>query len=313
MKLRKGSVFNEAAPDKVIEFLENRELETLRLPAEQLHVGIEGEELILQVMNGKVREYPVRESFFLKLLKWGSLPLAGVRKLSIETIAGIMNDLLLSISSGDVTVKIENGEALAITSHRYSELPDLEVIRTALPLGITGITRTDFFLRIYCDIKTKTEIVQGDTCGFGFNILNSETGFRSLSVQHYVLRYVCSNGAIIRLGDRQEERSHYRHPAGYLQQFLKDQLRPVEVANEELVESLKRSVERVAPPAEDKIYARLRALMGGRVLQDLLSALPQKPSIYGLFNLITSHARGLEPGRRLQMETLAGELLMRRN
>lgn len=313
MKLREGCVFNEACPDKVIEFLQARKLQTWRLPAERLHIGVEGEELVLQVMNGKVREYPVRESFFLKLLKWGALPVSSVRKLSIETIAGIMNDLLLSITSGDVSITIEDGEALAITSRRYSEISDLEVIQTSVPLGITGITRSDFFLRVYCDINAKAEIVPGDSCGFGFNILNSETGFRSLSVQHYILRCVCSNGAIVRLGEKQEERSHYRHPAGYLQQFLKEQLQPAEKANDEILESLKQSVQNWAPPPHDRIYTQLRALMGGKVLQGLLSTHPEKPTVYDLFNLITAHARGLEPGRRLQLESLAGDLLMRRS
>jgi hypothetical protein len=313
MKLRKGTVFNGTAPDRVIDFLNERNLETLQLPSDRLHIGVDGEELILQVMNGKVREFPLRESFFLKLLKWGSLPSAGIRKLSIDTIADVLNDILLAINSGDVSVKIENQEALAITSRHYSELSDLEVIRTTSPHGIAGISRTDFFLRVYCDIKTKSEIVPGDTCGFGFNVLNSETGFRSLSVHRYILRYVCSNGAIVRLGDKHEVRSHYRHPAGYLQTFLRERLQPGEMAAGDLVGSLKRAMSDAAPLPEHRIYTRLRSLVGPKVLQEMLEPLSKAPSVYGLFNLITSHARGLEPGQRLQLETLAGELLMHQN
>jgi hypothetical protein len=306
-------VFGEAAPAEVVGFLKNRTLESLRLPAEQLHVSAEGEELILRVMNGKVREYPVRETLFLKLLKWGRLPPSGVRKLSIEMVAGILNDILLSIRSGDVNVRIENGEALSITGRRYSELSDLEVIRTAKPLGIAHITRTDFFLRVYSEIRTTAQILPHDTCGFGFNVFNSETGFQSVSVQHYILRAICSNGAVIRLGGKKEARSHYRQPEGHLQRFLSEQLKPAEESREELVRSLKRSVNSAAPPREDRIYTQLRTLMGSRALQGFIDTLPENPSVYTLFNLVTAHARGLDPGKRLQLEILAGELVMRRN
>ena len=312
MKLRQGSVFVEAPCEEVVNFLRDRRIETCRLPADQLCVTVEGEELFLRVMNGKTRESPVRESFFLKLLKWGSLPPAGIRRLSAETVAGILNDLLLSITSGDVTIRTENGEAVTITSRHYSELSDLDVIQTALPLGITGITRTDFFLRIYGAIDTQTEVRPGDVCGFGFNILNSETGFRALSAYHYILRYICSNGVIVRLGS-QEGTIHSRHPQGYLQRFLEEQLQPLEKTREQVVASVRRAADAAMPPDKDPVYARLRALIGRRTFEGLLSTTPEKPSLFSLVNLATAHARGLDPGQRLHMESLAGELLMRQN
>ncbi len=312
MKLRQGSVFNEAPCEEVVDFLRHRRIETHRLPADHLCVTVEGEELFLRVMNGRTREYPVRESFFLKLLKWGSLPAAGIRRLSAETVAGILNDLLLAITSGDVTIRTENGEAVTITSRHYSELSDLDVIQTALPLGITGITRTDFFLRMYGAIGTRTEVRPGDVCGFGFNILNSETGFRALSAYHYILRYICSNGAILRLGG-QVGTIHYRHPQGYLQRFLEEQLQPLEKTREQVVASVRRAADAAMPPERDPVYARLRALIGRRTFQNLLSTIPERPSLFSLVNLVTAHARGLDPGQRLQMESLAGELLMGQN
>ena len=312
MKLRQGPVFNEAPPEEVVDFLRHRKIEASRLPADHVCVTVEGEELFLRVMNGRTREYPVRESFFLKLLKWGSLPPAGIRRLSAETIAGILNDLLLSITSGDVTIRTENGEAVTITSRHYSELSDLDVIQTALPIGISGITRTDFFLRIYGTIHTQTDIKPGDTCGFGFNILNSETGFRALSAYHYILRYICSNGAVVRL-EGQEGRIHYRHPGGYLRRFLEEQLQPLEETRENVVASVRRSADAATPSERDPVYARLRALIGGRTFQGLLNTLPEKPSLFSMVNIVTAHARRLDPGQRLQLESLAGELLMRQN
>ena len=312
MKLRQGPIYSEAPPEEVVDFLRHRQIETHRLPADHVCVTVEGEELFLRVMNGKTREYPVRESFFLKLLKWGTLPAAGIRRLNTETVACILNDLLLSITSGDVTIRTENNEAVTITSRHYSELSDLDVIHTALPLGIAGITRTDFFLRIYGAIDAETEVRPGDMCGFGFNILNSETGFRALSAYHYILRYICSNGAIVRLGG-QKGMIHYRHPQEYLQRFLEEQLRPLEKARAQVASSVRQSADAAMPPDKDPVYARLQALIGRRTFQGLLSTLPETPSLFSLVNLVTAHARGLDPGQRLQLESLAGELLMGQN
>jgi hypothetical protein len=93
------------------------------------------------------------------------------------------------IRSGDVAVTTENGEAISILSGRYSPLSDLEVIERCSDIGIAEVSRDDFQLRLYSQILVKTQPVPGDECGLGFNIFNSETGFRALSVSNYVLRF----------------------------------------------------------------------------------------------------------------------------
>jgi hypothetical protein len=64
-------------------------------------------------------------------------------------------------------------------------------------------------MSITTEEKIKTEPVKGDECGMGLNIVNSETGFRALTVSHYILRYICSNGAVARISDDDDKRYHY--------------------------------------------------------------------------------------------------------
>jgi len=53
--------------------------------------------MTLQMTSGKVGEYPLRQSFLLKLLKWYSFPASAVVRLSGETVAAVMNDFYLTI------------------------------------------------------------------------------------------------------------------------------------------------------------------------------------------------------------------------
>ena len=49
--------------------------------------------------------------------------------------------------------------------------------------------------RFYTKEIEEVAPIVNDFCGFGFDIVNSETGFASLAFNHFILRYVCTNGA----------------------------------------------------------------------------------------------------------------------
>ena len=96
-----------------------------------------------------------------------------------------------------MTVTVEDGEALSLTSMRYNELSDAEVLDRAERIGVASVSRNDYFMRVYSNTEYEVEPVPGDVCGLGYNVFNSETGFRSLSVRLFIRRYVCSNGAVV--------------------------------------------------------------------------------------------------------------------
>jgi hypothetical protein len=222
--LRTGPVFDQAPAGDVREFLLSRRLQLRTIAPERLHLAAAGRDLVLDIMNGSVHQYPVRGAFLLKLLKWFAFPVRLLERLETETVVGVANDFLLGIGSGDVTVMVEDGEALGLTSGRYNRLEDLAILRLCSGAGIAKVSRNDFFTRMYTELRSTAAVQKGDECGFGLNIVNSETGFRSLSVYHYVLRLVCTNGAVIRTEVGDDRIEHYGWPAGKLEQWLVDRV-----------------------------------------------------------------------------------------
>jgi len=308
---RDGKTFDQSDPDEVIDFLKTRDRKQFTLEPERLRIAVTGKELTLQISGGITREYPLRSSFFHKLLKWYSFPVSAVSRLNGETVASILNDHLLAIKGKNVIVTVEDGDALTITSERYTELSDLTVIEYCHKLGIESISRDDFVTRIYSVEKARLEPIVGDPCGFGYNVFNSETGFSPVSVSHYVLRYVCSNGAVARLGDpRKEERIHYRISPSDLELFLKQRVNHAEKSRDKLVRSLKKLPLIRARKKYKLIKGHVRRIAGKEIAAEIGEQIGEETTMYDLFNLMTDHAKVLSISRKLQLESLAGEFLV---
>lgn len=309
MILLEGPEFINADPKIVAQHLNTTLRENVNLNPANMKMNTDGKFLILQVLNGKVKEYPVRKSFLYKLLNWYSFPISQLHRMSIETVASLCNDYLLSIKSDCVNLKTENGEALTLTSPRYSEISDLEVIDMCVALGISGISRYDFFMRIYTTEKFKTEPIPGDMCGFSFNVFNSETGFKALSISHYILRYVCSNGAVAQFDKTDDRRYHFGHQKGDLQKFLNEQILKGLESRLKLIKNIKESTNVKASDYTTLISAKIDRLLGRNASQRFLEELKEDSTQYDLFNMITSKAKDYDISKRLYLERIAGDLI----
>src|SRR5690606_19868310 len=126
--LKEGTEFSNAQPGVVLDFLKSRMLERIEISPSNLKIADSGELLTLQVMNGSIKEFPLRRTFLYKLLKWYGFPLSQLHRLSYESIASVCNDYLMNIQRDSVIIKIEKGDALTIVSPDYNEITDLEVI-----------------------------------------------------------------------------------------------------------------------------------------------------------------------------------------
>jgi hypothetical protein len=226
-------------------------------------------------------------------------------------VTSVLNDYLLNIRSGNVTVTFEDNEALTITSSSFSRLPDLDVLDLCRSLGVENISRNDFFMRLYSEVKYKKEIVKGDDCGFGYNILNSETGFRTLSVHHYLLRYICSNGAVVRRTSKKEERVHYGYDSNELKEWLAGQLKGAEEQCAGLLTSLRKTKSVQATTQTDALAKKLGGIIGRGEGEAIMGKISEDFSLFDVFNLVTQEAKRFDVGRRFQMETIAGDLLQR--
>ncbi len=310
MRLPEGRVFMDASPEQVIEHLRGLERNKITTTPEKLYISPEKDMLFLSVSNGTTKKYPIRKSFFFKLLKWFNLPKGQMKFLGIETFADIMNDYLLSIKSRTVNVKIEGGEAVTITSNRYTDLDDLYILENLSDLKIESVTRNDFFMRLYTEVKNKEEVLPGDDFGFGLNIINSETGFGALTIYNYLYRYICSNGAVIKVGD-ESRKVHYGFSPRDLKEFVDDNIIKAKM-NQEKIKERVRFIHR-QKLIDEQIKAlekRISYTIGKSESEIVLGGKGEGATMYDVYNTLTDIAKYYSPDIRLKMEELAGELIM---
>jgi hypothetical protein len=296
-----GIEFFDAKPEIVIDYLKSLKIRQIEIDPAKLRVGLDGRSLKLMVQsNGK--EYPVRRSFIHKLLRWYSFPLGQLSRLSGETITSVCNDFLLNIKKEYVTVRFEGDQVLTIKSPQYNQIDDLDVIKKVSRWGLGSISRNDFFMRITTKEKSKFEPVKGDYCGAGLAVMNSETGFHSLSVQFYILRYVCSNGAVVETNNTGEKKVHYGRTEN-LSDFLDNQITEAGTRKEEIISSFKKLRENRLTKRNNDLIKKFYSLTGERILQD------GSVSYSNFFHHITEKAKEFGLSKRIYLEKLAGELL----
>lgn len=305
-----GIEFNNAKIDQVVDYLENIDRYKIQVSPGNLKINTDGKNLILTAMEDGVKDFLIRKSFLHKLLKWYSFPLNQLYRLSIDTIASVCNDYLMNMNRSFVNITIEKNEALTITSPEYNEITDLKVIKNCAALGVRTVSRNDFMLRITTEEKFKFEAVPGDSCGIGINVINSETGFRMLSIAHYILRYVCSNGAIARIDKTGGEKIHYGHRENELQEFLNEQVAKALSNQQKISKSITGLSDKPASEFVVNVNKRIESFLGKNESRNFLSELNEKSSLYDLFNLVTDKAKKYDLSRRIYLEALAGDLIL---
>jgi hypothetical protein len=307
--LEEGFEFSNSNPQEVVEFLESRQIEKIETSPSELKIMGEGDSLRLRIMNGTVKEYPIRRAFLYKLLRWHKFPISLVYNLSVETISSICNDLLINIRGDSVFVKIENGQALTILSKNYNEITDLEILKSLSNIGINKISRNDFFMSVNTEEKYKIKPFPGDYFGVGINILNSETGFRALTVKQFLFRYYCSNGAYTSISDDNDiKRYHYGNEN--LQKFLLDKFTKVKENIDSILEKLSKL--NSYPVDEDRlknIEKGISIVLGSDKAKNFLKDFNPNKTVFDLFNYITERAKGFDLSKRYFLENFAGEML----
>ncbi len=303
--VKDGPEFINKEPGIVREYLSAVSRHKLEVNPSRLKINTDGRDLILGVFNGTIKEYPLRRTFLHKLLNWYNFPIKQLRRLSPDTVTSICNDYLMNIRRDKVTIKIELGDALTIVSPDYNEISDSAVIKTCDAYGIDSISRNDFFMSVTTEHKMKTQPIPGDESGIGIDIVNSETGFRVLGVSHFILRYVCTNGAFLKISD-DASRVHYGKED--LGEFIRQKIKKAAEQRSEIAEKLKKLTERTVEPSP-VLIKRMDIALGKKASRGIIENSEGKINQYDLFNTLTSAAKRLPLSHRHYLETLAGELL----
>ena len=224
MKTIEGKIFEMRPAEEVLDFLQSRIDTKLETSPKQIELVNNGGCLFVRVLTDKYDEFPIRTSFLKKLLKWNTLPNDFSDKISEELFIQVLNETLQNFKSWYVDIRLENGEAKSITSKLYSEVSNLEIYEVVKDLEISKISHNDYMTRFYTKKKYEAAPIVGDQCGFGFDIVNSETGFAALAFNHFILRYVCTNGAAAPINMYQWKQEHYAKDKDYLINYIKNQV-----------------------------------------------------------------------------------------
>lgn len=134
----------------------------------------------------------------------------------------------------------------------------------------------------------------------------------ALRVQGFILRYVCTNGAVVGdpMAGTQDGLIHYNVSREDLFAYLESGVAHVAAQLPRIREMLSRSVRAEAPKLA-KVRWRLDSILGGSGGKAFLRAFPtdEKVRLYDLFNYITDRAKQGSALTRFRLEEYAGSLL----
>lgn len=310
MKTAEGKIFNNRPAEEVIDFLKSNTYNYYTVSPKDLQIMNEDSWLYLRINSKQPKTLKLRTSFVQKLSRWHNLPRDLNEKLSEDLFLKMLNELLNKINSREVSIKTENDEALTITSMLYTEFKDLEVYDLIKELEIKSISRNDFMTRFYTAKKSEADPVAGDFCGFGFDIINSETGFSALSFNHYILRYTCRNGATTPINIYDARKYHYCETGQSLSQFLNEQKNRSLKSREKLILAMKQSDDLPSMKFKNSTITRLNYILGNWKGNDFMKGFDWQKSKYELFNFVSHNAKSFEINKRYQLEILAGEIIL---
>ena len=310
MKTAEGKIFNNRPTEEVIDFLKSTPHTYYSASPRDLEIVNDNSLLFLKMKQKQPQTFKLRKSFVHKLLRWYNLPVNILEKLSEDLLLRMLNELLIQIKSYEVNIKVESNEALTITSKLCTEFKDLEVYELIKELDIKSISRNDFMTRFYTDKKYEADPIVGDSCGFGFDIINSETGFSALSFEHFILRYVCRNGATAPIYIYDVKKYHYSESRQSLSQFLSEQKNHSLKSREKLILAMKQSDDVPSIKLKNSTVTRLNYVFGNWKGNDFMKGFDWQKSKYELFNFITHNAKTYKTNERYQLERLAGEMIM---
>ena len=307
---KRGTVFHNRPLSDVREFLEKRRVSAYDVHAADLEVVMADGGALLRRRSAHEKGLPIRQAFFDKLMRWHKFPLNTLYRMSSDELLPLMNVLLRMIDK-DVVVYVEDGEALTIVSKNYARIADDELLDKAARLGIEKITRTDHFMWIMSSEITQVEVQKGDLVGIATNIVNSETGFRALTIGWYLLRLVCSNGAIAAFGGHSSKFYHQKTTAVQSQiDAALNSLDKATVNPKEMFTLLSAALTKPLPPRYE-VDRTLTPLLGFSDTRRLIDPPYNNKTakLYDLFNIITLEAQKRAPSIQLAMEEVAGSWL----
>lgn len=298
--------FTEA--EEAIDYLESFNSYNRQVEPEKIFVRNDNKSLYLVIFDGSTHEYKIRKAFLEKLLKWYSFPIRQLEYFDIDTITAMCNDYIINIKAKYVNIKIEDGEALTITSDKFSDVNDLDLIYHLKKQGIERIFIDDYNTSIRIEEKNRIMPFKGDEFGMSMLISNSETGFSAVRIRDFILRYYCTNGAYLSESNSDQKFYHYNLFVNDVYTRINEMLKDVKIRGKRIEKRIKRMEEPISKENIINVNKEIIRNTAIKLLNDIVDT-DRKLTKYELFNLITDRAKDFSFSLRTRIETIAGELI----
>ena len=315
--LERGRSFQNASPDEVIDFIKGRKINYHFVAPKKLSIIQFKKKLFLEIHTREVLRYPIRKSFFEKLLMWYKISTVFAYKAETDIIVSMLNNVFKLIKRNYVRVVIENGEALTITSPDYTDIKDTDIIGNLSKDKIVKITRTDMFTKIDTNEIRAINPLPNDTCGMGLSVFNSETGFHKFGVNMYLLRYICNNGATINMDILNTSIPHYKQvfDNGNIKSTIVKTLNNFYTKYGEIQRKFEKATDlKLATSKMKEVNKQIDFVLGYKksnyFFKDFRNESQSNSTIFDIFNFITDKAKIYEPNTRLRLEKLAGDIIL---
>lgn len=293
---------------EAVDYLHSFKTSTRTVEPETIFIRNDNKSMYLVILDGTTSEYKIRRSFLEKLLKWYSFPVRQLEYFDIDTITALCNDYIINIKAKYVNIKVEDSEALTITSNRFSEVSDIELIRQLNSQGIERIFIDDYCTSIRIEEKYKITPFRGDEFGMSLLVSNSETGFSAVRIRDFLLRYICSNGAYIHENKNDVKFYHYNLFVQNVFDKINAMMEDIELRGRRIEQRIKRMEEPVSKADVISINKEILRSTAIKMLNDIIDG-DRMPTKYELFNLLTDRAKEFKFGIRTKIETIAGNLV----
>lgn len=293
------------------------------------HWGVapHGETLALKPLAGHEPQRPLRSAAFSMLCTRLGAPAEFVREKLPEPLQLATLNWLMSQGErpASATLRLRGEEVTAIVSERYAPLDAVELVSTlraalvrhglldsvrvrAVASGVTDVIR----------LVLPSEVVPikvGDTSMVGLDVSTSSFGRSAIHVRGVVWRLVCMNGArtpsqmgdvsLRHLGETQRLRDGLAEGVANALVHARGLMEHWRAAVLTYVTDLAGLIDGLRELNQAEQHA-LRSELGASKPAEL----PKRASVYEIVNALTSTAHRAEPARRIELETVAGALLV---
>jgi len=156
--------------------------------------------------------YPLKPTAQYALSNRLGIPIQYLRKCPPDLQAVNLNYWLTKERNENLFFRFDGEEVRAVFTPKYKPVDNWEIIEKLNSLGYAEDTKVQCYLDeefMVLSVLDGKEVfsVNGDRFAPGISISNSEVGLASLSIAAFVLRLVCTNGAI----SKTQVSASYRH------------------------------------------------------------------------------------------------------